>query len=386
MSHSVFCATVSGMSVPDDTTANEREQTDESLRAEREQTDQVLINAQTTVENNADLVIQRARENADAVLAVARNKADETLLDSDAHPSLQTTVTQNRAVADKVLQKERDLADKTVSQERDEENRTLRRLLPLEREATDRTLLTERARSDNELANRDDFLGMVCHDLRDLLSGIVLNTELLSHQASASDEGKRISVSGLQIQKYAARMNRLIGDLVDVASIDSGKLSMMPTRGDTALLIDEAVETFQATAKTKGISLKAEGVEGSLVADFDHDRMLQVLANLITNSIKFTPSGGTIILHVEDKGTELQFSITDTGIGIPSDMFEVVFERFWQIGKNDRRGLGLGLYISKCIIESYGGKIWVESTLGEGSRFIFTLPLAIKELAEGTAT
>ena len=130
---------------------------------------------------------------------------------------------------------------------------------------------------------------------------------------------------------------------------------------------------FQATAAAKGISLNAELVQGSLLADFDHDRVLQVLANLITNSIKFTLPGGKIILCVEDKGAELQFSVSDTGPGIPSDMFEAVFERFWQIGKNDRRGLGLGLYISKCIVESHGGKIWVESKLGEGSRFFFTL-------------
>ena len=353
----------------------ERQQTDEKLRTEREKTDQAIIGVKETLEEDADLVIQRARENADTLIAEARNKADEKLRHSEAGTPQNTVIIKKRVIEDEVVQKERDLADKNLDQERKEGMGVLKRLLPLEREATDRTLLTERERSDIALSNRDDFLGIVCHDLRDLLTGIVLNMELLSRDASASDEGKRISASGLQIQRYAARMNRLIGDLIDVASIDSSKLSMYPTRGDTSLLISEAIDTFQATADAKDISLKSNGAKDSLMADFDHDRMLQVLANLITNSIKFTPRGGKIVLHVEDKGPEIHFSIEDTGPGIPPDMLETVFERFWQVGKNDRRGLGLGLYISKCIVESHGGKIWVESKLGEGSRFIFTLPV-----------
>ena len=364
------------MVIADESAKHEREQTDENLRTEREKTDRALINAKETLAEDADLVIEHARENADAVLTAARQKADEKLPYSGADPTQNTLIAKKRVIEDDVLQKERDLADKNVDQKRKEEIHVLRKLLPLEREATDRTLLTERARSDNALANRDDFLGMVCHDLRDLLSGIVLNTELLSQQASQSDEGKRISASGLQIQRYAARMNRLIGDLIDVASIDAGKLSMVPTHGDTTLLITEAIDTFQITANAKGISLKAEGVKDSLLADFDYDRMLQVLANLISNSIKFTPPGGKIILYAEDKGGVLQICVSDTGLGIPPDMLEAVFERFWQVGKNDHRGRGLGLYISKCIVDSHGGKIWAESKLGVGSRFFFTLPIA----------
>jgi signal transduction histidine kinase len=104
--------------------------------------------------------------------------------------------------------------------------------------------------------------------------------------------------------------------------------------------------------------------------------MLQVLANLITNSIKFTAQGGSIWVRAERAGDELRFSISDTGAGIPDHMLEAVFERFWQVDKNDRRGLGLGLYISRCIVEAHRGRIWAESRLGEGSRFWFTLPAA----------
>jgi signal transduction histidine kinase len=98
--------------------------------------------------------------------------------------------------------------------------------------------------------------------------------------------------------------------------------------------------------------------------------------DLITNSIKFTASGGSIVLRAERARDQLRFSIRDTGSGIPADKLEAIFERFWQVGKNDRRGVGLGLYISRCIVEAHGGRIWAESTLGVGSTLCFTLPVA----------
>src|SRR4029077_12197518 len=122
------------------------------------------------------------------------------------------------------------------------------------------------------------------------------------------------------------------------------------------------------------VSLEMEAAERLLLGKFDHDRMLQVLANLITNSIKFTPPGGRIWIRGERAGDELRLSVSDTGSGIPGNMLETIFERFWQIGKNDRRGLGLELYISRCIVDAHGGTIWAESRLGEGSSFRITLP------------
>ena len=356
------------------TVALEREQTDQNLRAEREKTDLALIETQDAVKEDADLVVQRARETADAVLESAREKADDRLACSAPHPAAGVTIAEERAIEDQTLLQERATADASLDRERREDARALRRLLPLEREATDRTLLTERARSDDALSNRDDFLGMVCHDLRDLLNGIVISTALLSEKATESDEGQRTVKTGAQIQRYAARMNRLIGDLVDVASIDAGKLAFASAVADSAALVQEAVETFQSVALTKGLSLDASVVGDERKAHFDHDRMLQVLANLVTNAIKFTPKGGAIRIRREYEGNNVQFCVSDTGPGIPADMLEAVFERFWQVGKNDRRGLGLGLYLSKCIVEAHGGKIWAESRPGEGSRFYFTLP------------
>ena len=180
-------------------------------------------------------------------------------------------------------------------------------------------------------------------------------------------------------------MNRLIGDLVDVASIDAGKLAMVPIEGDAAALVAEATETFQSTAREKGVSLSADVPAGPLLAEFDHDRMLQVFANLIANSIKFTPSGGTIIVRVDASAGRLRFCVSDTGVGIPAPMRQAIFERFWQVGKNDKRGQGLGLYISKCIVEAHRGRIWAESEAGKGSQLYFTLPVPSSRRRESPA-
>lgn len=351
----------------------ERDKTDESLRTERENSDRAMVEKRTGIEENADELVERAREHADAVLDTARDKADRKLDTDESGPQSRAAVGRERALEDAVLHGERAAADERLRREREEQTRTLASLLPLEREKTDRHLLTERARSDDALAQRDDFMGMVSHDLRNLLSGIVLNATVLSEDASDSEEGRRTVAGMNRIQRYVARMNRLIGDLVDVVSIDAGKLALQRQRGDVAALITEAVDAFASTASEKGISLEFV-VERALLADFDHDRMLQVLANLITNALKFTPRGGRIAVHGERAGDGLRFSITDTGMGIPANMLETVFERFWQVGKNDQRGLGLGLYISRCIVEAHDGKIWADSTLGEGSAFHFTIP------------
>lgn len=350
----------------------EREQTDESLRREREKTDRALAERQAA-EEDSDQVVHRSRESADAVLTEARAKSDERL-ESLPDVGARATLAEERVQEDETLQDERASADEILRRERQENARVLSRLLPLERERTDRFLLTERARSDVALSNRDNFLGLVSHDLRNLLGGIVMTADLLSALAPETEDGAQTLLTTKRIQRYAARMNRLIGDLIDVASIDAGKLLVTPVPGDAAALIAEAVDTFQATASVKGISLEAEIVGDALPAEFDHDRMLQVLANIIANAIKFTSQGGSIRVRGECTGDELRLSISDTGSGIPGNLLEAIFERFWQVGKDDRRGVGLGLYISRCIVEAHGGKIWAESELGQGTRLWFTLP------------
>jgi signal transduction histidine kinase len=350
----------------------ERDRTDESLRTERERTDRALAERQTAVQNDADEVVQIARDNADDLLAAERDRADLQGQEAESADSARAGIEEGRALEDEALRAERAAADESLRLARAESARALAKLLPLERDKTDRFLLTERARSDDEVSNRDDFLGIVSHDLRNLLGGIVLNATLLAD--GARGDGRAATLAGTaRIERYAARMNRLIGDLVDVASIDAGELAVAPSQGDATVLVAEAVDLFQGLAAAKQITIRSD-IVGPLPCTFDHDRLLQVLANLITNAIKFTPNGGQITVRGGRAGDAVQLSIADTGCGIEGTKLEVVFERFWQAAKGDRRGVGLGLYISRCIVEAHGGRIWAESAPGAGSTFHFSLP------------
>ncbi|MEP6769981.1 MAG: HAMP domain-containing sensor histidine kinase [Acidobacteriota bacterium] len=351
----------------------EREQTDESLRTERGNIDRERFRRQAAGEESVDRVVHRAREQADAVLDAAREKADHQEAGVPGTMAA-SKVSGERVVEDEALRRARATEDEVLRLDRQLRARALSTFLAIERERTDFDLLTERSFSDDALANRDDFLGMVSHDLRSLLNGIVIRVRLLAMENPEGERGERIRQETDRIQSYAARMTRLIGDLVDVVSIDAGKLAVAPVRQDCRALIDETMATFLPIAAGKNISLtKTE--PPPLVADFDSERLLQVLANLIGNSIKFTAPGGSVSVAVERKGEEIRFSVRDTGSGIPTRMLENIFERFWQVGKNDQRGLGLGLYISRWIVEAHGGRIWAESEEGRGSRFFFTIPL-----------
>lgn len=340
-----------------------RERTDESLRTERERVDRAIADKRSAREDEADGIVERARENADALLEGAREDADQR------HPptaEAATALAARRASEDERLERDRAAADAALERERVENRRVLARLFPLEREKTDRHLLTERARADSAVSQRDDFLGIVSHDLRNLLGGIVLSADLVAKAPNGDPSG------GKRILRYAARMNRLIGDLLDVASIDAGKLSLTRERADMREVVAEAAESFRAAVVAKGLALEVVLPDEPTLGEGDRDRLLQVLANLITNAIKFTETG-KITLSCARAGDGVIFSVRDTGIGIPEALCEAVFERFWQVGKNDRRGVGLGLFISRSIVDAHGGTIGVETELGKGSTFSFTI-------------
>jgi signal transduction histidine kinase len=365
----------------------QRTKTNDSLRVEREKTDHAVAARQRKVakhadavmelaRDNADAVLTVARENADAVLDVARDKADALLQSGEPHADPAAVIlVAERELADGALRDARDNADETLRREREAHARSLRNFLPLEREATDRFLRSERMDSDHALLNRDDFLAIVTHDLRDLLGGIVMNAAVISKSAPRNEAGTSILAQAEGIQRYAARMNRLIGDLTDVASIDAGKLAIAPAVRDLAILIGEAGDSFKPTASAKGISVVTHIAAHPLLAAFDHDRILQVLANLVSNALRFTPEGGKVTILGERDGANVRLSVADTGSGIPEGALDSVFERFSQAGAKDRRGgLGLGLYISRCIIEAHGGRIWAESRPGAGAKVFLTLP------------
>jgi signal transduction histidine kinase len=218
---------------------------------------------------------------------------------------------------------------------------------------------------------------MVAHDLRGFMGEIVFRTGLLIRDSADDEAGKRSREIGLGIQRSAAAMKRLVADLIDIASIEAGRLHVEVARRDVASVLRIAVQPLQFAAQAKGVALQLTAeMPRSVTAIFDHDRVLQVLGNLVGNGIKFTPSGGSISLRLAVTGAEVRITVADTGAGVPADKLEEIFERFTQLTPADSRGLGLGLYISKCLVEAQGGRIWATSVPGKGSEFHFTLPLA----------
>jgi signal transduction histidine kinase len=354
----------------------ERVQTDQSLDTERTNADEAF-EEKLEAEQVADRVVDVARRKADEVLDSARVKADR---ESMQVPAAEHAVVEAvREQADELLHDERARADARVLRDREDGAHALAALaqkLLLEREETDKDLRTERARSDEAVTNRDEFMAIVTHDLRDLLGGIVLDSESLLRRAPATEERTFIVEAALRIQRQAAHMNRIIGDLVDLAGIDAGKLACSPAPHDPRVLIEEAEAMFRGLAEKKGIRFGSE-IAGPLpLGRFDYQRMIQVLANLISNAIRFTPRLGAVSIRGEHAGAEIRLSVHDTGIGIAGEFLESVFLRFWQARTTDRTGIGLGLYISRGLVEAQGGRIWVESRVGEGSVFHFTVPLA----------
>ena len=227
---------------------------------------------------------------------------------------------------------------------------------------------------------RDDVLGIVAHDLRSPLSTILLQTNLLQRQQKAEPDAR--SDKPLEtIERVARRMNRLIQDLLEVTQIDAGKLSIERARVPSAPLIQDTLVSQRLRASSVSLDLRSEVSDELPDIWADRDRLMQVFENLVGNALKFTESGGSVTIGSKSGNGEVLFSVADTGAGITPEQVPHLFDRFWQSGKADRRGAGLGLAIVKGIVEAHGGRIWVESTLGAGSTFSFTIPTSHTQAA-----
>ena len=353
-----------------------RESTNALLGTEREKTDDELAARVTITDRQADDVVVAARGRAEQVLRSARERADDSSQRGELSHAEQTAIGEQRSRDDEVLRQEHARADEITAAERAERNRIVASLLDRERRDTDGGLLLERATSDEVLGRREIFLGMVSHDLRNELAGIAMSTAQIVRNASDDDAGRKIFRSATNVQRITLRMSRLIGDLLDVASIEAGKFLIVPDDHDVGRVVEEVVESFRSIASAKEISLVGQTPAESIVAKFDHQRILQVLGNLLTNSLRFTPQGGRVSVRAErmpgDNGAETRFSVSDTGSGIAANRLETIFDRYEQGSDADRKGLGLGLYIARRIVETHGGRIWAESS-ASGSTFYFTL-------------
>ncbi len=232
---------------------------------------------------------------------------------------------------------------------------------------------------------RDEVLGIVAHDLRSPLNTITTQLELIRRRGSHVEA---VGAPLTRLRQATLQMDRLIHDLLDVARLDAGQgLAMELDCVEPRALLEAALEAKRERAEEAGLTLAiaspGPGPNGEPSAQVwgDFVRLLQVFDNLLGNAIKFTPSGGTVVVRaVEDPG-EVVFSVTDTGAGISASHLPHLFDRFWQEDARDRRGAGLGLAIVKGIVEALGGRIWVETALGIGTSFYFTVSLAAASVA-----
>jgi signal transduction histidine kinase len=223
---------------------------------------------------------------------------------------------------------------------------------------------------------RENLLAVVSHDLRNQLNAILMSVALLLRKRPASTDDRRAYRNTAIIQRAALDMDRLIGDLLDVAAIESGEMSLTTAVESTEELVLSALEQLGEQAAARSLGLSYEIIGGPLRVPCDRQRIQQVFANLIGNALKFTPPGGAIRVRVEAQGALARFAVSDTGPGISRDELPYVFDRFWQGGRTTRSGAGLGLSIVKGIVEAHGGDTWLESEMGVGTTVYFTLPLA----------
>jgi PAS domain S-box-containing protein len=223
---------------------------------------------------------------------------------------------------------------------------------------------------------KTEFLSIVSHEFRTALTGIQGFSELIRDGGLESDE---VRAYGGYIFNDADRINRLIGDMLDLDRMESGRMSMRSGDVDINEVLTEAMARA-GTAST--IEMKSDFDPRLPIVVGDRDRLIQVVSNLVNNAIKYSPDGGTVTLSTRAEGGYALISVTDTGLGIPPDEIGHVFERFRRVRSGAAQsipGTGLGLTIVKQIVEMHGGKIWVESAVGHGSAFHFTVPLAAED-------
>lgn len=239
--------------------------------------------------------------------------------------------------------------------------------------------LEQQARAKAEWADqqKEQLLAMVSHDLRDPMHSLMLNIALIQ-RTLPPDSADKSAIVLASMRRSLQRMNHLISDLLSISKFESGTFTPDFGAHRANELLDDVLQMLQPIAVDKGVRIDIKSaVTGTTKVRCDRDRVLQVLSNLVGNAVKFTPEGGVVELRTEPGDRDVCFVVTDTGPGISKENLEFVFDRFWQARQTQRLGTGLGLTIAKEIVLAHGGRIWVESELGQGSSFRFTIPLHI---------
>ena len=239
--------------------------------------------------------------------------------------------------------------------------------------------ITPRVKAETALRQavtaRDDMIGIVSHDLRNPANAVKMLARSIIEMPEGVPESvvERVQV----IHQAAAQIDALIQDLLDVTRIEAGRLTVNPQRIALLPLISQALTQLSPLAASSRVTVEITPSSEALDVMADPDRLTQVLSNLVGNAFKFTPSGGRVEIDVRRDEGVADIRIADTGVGIPAEQVERVFDRFYQAsGKARRHGAGLGLPIARGIIEAHGGTIGIQSEVDIGTTVHFTLPLA----------
>jgi signal transduction histidine kinase len=242
--------------------------------------------------------------------------------------------------------------------------------------AVDAALLFQQAQE--AVRWREELLAVVSHDIKTPLLVVRMNAEMLLHASRpAEEERRRHGRRHLEfILRAADQMRDLIGGLLDRARLQGMPMPLAPQPWPVEELFQQSLEVLRPLALKKFQNLVVEVCPGLPRVHVDRERLLQVLSNLVGNAIKFTPTGGSLTLRARKVDGMVRISVKDNGPGIPPEDLPHIFERFWRASGVSERGTGLGLSIVKTIVEAHGGSLWVETQVGVGSTFFFTVPAA----------
>ncbi|HMH26920.1 MAG TPA: HAMP domain-containing sensor histidine kinase, partial [Gemmatimonadaceae bacterium] len=232
------------------------------------------------------------------------------------------------------------------------------------------------------LRARDELVGVVSHDLRNPVAAVKMLSRMMLRGPNNGGPESREHIE--LIAQAAEQMDALIRDLLDVNRLDGGKLVISPVPVDPSVLLTDSLQTLRPLVEEKAISLDLQ-IETPLPQVMaDRERIQQALSNLVGNAIKFSPTGSKIVVGARRAPEDVIISVLDRGKGIAAEHLPRVFDRYWQSSRTDRQGAGLGLAIAKGIVEAHGGRIWIESTPGEGTTASFSLPLALTNSVDAT--
>jgi len=225
-------------------------------------------------------------------------------------------------------------------------------------------------------AMEKDFFPMLVHELRSPLSVIQGAADLLIKSTDALSP-EQIHTLLNQIKTSSATLLRMVGDILDVSKMESGKFQINKIYGEINDVLREECSYFESLTRIKDITIECKMDEHIPSFSFDPERIKQVLSNLLSNAVKFSLKGGKIIISSKQIDGVVRVEVCDTGVGISDVDKPLLFQKFFQASNQDgvEKGTGLGLVISKGIVEAHGGKIWMEDNKPKGSKFIFILPL-----------